>query len=133
MSDWRIVPDNLREREPIRRGRAPKNELSRKLLNGSTVFVPGQTKTFGSLYTLAKNHNKKCITQRTEINGEQGTLVWFDDIEEEVWEHPRLGVSELKRVTHGPVQHGPEGNEAYCYCGEFIGHNGDWSKHMGDG
>lgn len=77
---WRIVPDNLREREPIRRGRAPKNELSRKLLNGSTIFVAGQNKTFGSLYTLAKNHNKVCKTQRTEINGEYGTLVWFEEI-----------------------------------------------------
>lgn len=116
MSEWRIVPDNLRERKPVRRGRAPKNELSQRLLNGSTVFIEGQNKTFGSLYTLAKNHNKVCKTQRTEINGEQGTLIWFEDF-----------------VEHGPNEHGPEGNEAYCKCGVFVGWNGDWSKHMGDG
>jgi hypothetical protein len=97
MNDWRIVPDNLREREPIRRGRAPKNKLSRALLNGQTIFIQGENKTFGSLYTLAKNHNKRCVTQRTEINNERGTLIWFEDLEPEVWEHPRLGTMELKK------------------------------------
>lgn len=29
-----------------------------------------------------------------------------------------------------PIEHGPYGNEGYCYCGEFVGHNGDWSKHQ---
>lgn len=76
---WRPVPDSLREREPIRKGRAPKSKLSRALLSGSTIFVVGQNKTFGSLYTLAKNHNKVCKTQRTELNDEYGTLVWFED------------------------------------------------------
>ena len=80
MSDWRLVPDSLREREPIRRGRTPKNPRSRALLNGSTIFVAGPNKTFGSLYNLAKNHNKKCKTQRTIFNKEEGTLIWFEDI-----------------------------------------------------
>lgn len=28
--------------------------------------------------------------------------------------------------------HGPEGNEGYCRCGTFVGHNGDWSSHQPD-
>lgn len=76
--DFDIVPDNLREREPIKRGRSPKNKLSRALLNGSTLFIRGSNKTFGSLYNLAKNHNMKCRTQRTTLHNEEGTLVWFE-------------------------------------------------------
>jgi hypothetical protein len=81
MTDFRIVPDELREREPIVKGREPKSKLSKALLNGGTFFVSGQRKTWGSLYNLAKNHNKIAHVKRTEINGEEGTLIWFEDSE----------------------------------------------------
>ena len=29
-------------------------------------------------------------------------------------------------------KHGPHGNEGYCYCGVFVGHDGDWSSHRAD-
>lgn len=81
MTQFRVVPDALREREPLIRGRIPKNPLSKALLNGQTVFITGKKQTWGSLYTLARNHNKKCKTQRTIINGEEGTLAWFAEEE----------------------------------------------------
>lgn len=81
MSTFRIVPDALREREPLVRGRIPKNPLSKALLQGQTVFITGPKQTWGSLYTLAANHNKKCKTKRTIINTEEGTLAWFEDLE----------------------------------------------------
>lgn len=77
MTAFKIVPDSLRERQPLTRGRIPISPLSKGLLNGQTVFITGPKKTWGSLYTLAKNHNKRCKTQRQIINGEEGTLVWF--------------------------------------------------------
>jgi hypothetical protein len=80
MTDFRIVPDELREREPIKKGREPKSKLSRALLNGGTFFIPGERKTWGSLYNLAKNHDKTAHVKRTNINGEDGTLIWFEDI-----------------------------------------------------
>ncbi len=79
MSQFRIVPDALREREPLVRGRIPKNPMSKALLAGSTVFITGEKQTWGSLYTLAVNHGKKARTKRTIINGEEGTLAWFED------------------------------------------------------
>lgn len=81
MTDFRPVPDDLREREPITKGREPKSKLSRALLSGGTFFVPGDRKTWGSIYSLAKNHNKTAHVKRTDINGEVGTLLWFEDIE----------------------------------------------------
>lgn len=30
-------------------------------------------------------------------------------------------------------KHGPEGNEGYCYCGTFVGHDGDWFTHTLEG
>jgi hypothetical protein len=78
MTTFRVVPDSLRERQPIVRGRTPKNPLSKALLNGQTVFITGPKKTWGSLYTLAKNHDKQCKTQRQIINNEEGTVVWFE-------------------------------------------------------
>jgi hypothetical protein len=81
MTGFRIVPDSLREREPVRRGRSPTSPLAKALLAGSTVFIPGPKKTWGNLYTLAKNHNKKARTKTTLINGDAGILVWFEDQE----------------------------------------------------
>lgn len=81
MTQFRIVPDNLRDREPLVRGRIPRNPLSKALLNGQTVFITGKKQTWGSLYTLARNHGRKAKTQRTIINGEEGTLAWFTDDE----------------------------------------------------
>lgn len=79
MSDFKIVPDVLRERKPLRRGRPPEKPLTKALLSGQTVFIPGPKKGWGNLYTLAKNHGMKARTQTTDINGEIGTLVWFED------------------------------------------------------
>lgn len=81
MTEYRIVPDELRDEEP-KRGREPKSNLSRMLLNGSTVFVPGPRKTWGSLYDLAKNHGMIAHVQRRIVNGEDGMLIWFDKPEE---------------------------------------------------
>lgn len=81
MTDFRIVPDEMREREPIVKGREPKSKLSRALLNSQTVFVPGERKTWGSIYTLAKNHNKVAHVKRTIVNTEEGTLLWFEEEE----------------------------------------------------
>lgn len=77
MTNFKVVPDVLREREPLVRGRIPRNPLSKSLLNGQTVFITGKKQTWGSLYTLAKNHNQQCKTKRTTINGDEGTLCWF--------------------------------------------------------
>lgn len=79
MPEFRTVPDNLRERDPIRRGRPPATELARVLLSGRTIFVPGTKKGWGNLYKLAKNHSKQAHTKTTSINDEQGTLIWFED------------------------------------------------------
>lgn len=81
MTTFRVVPDILREREPLLRGRIPKNPLSKALLSGQTVFITGPKQTWGSLYTLARNHNKKAKTKRTIINGDEGTLAWFVDLD----------------------------------------------------
>lgn len=75
---FKIVADNLREREPLTRGRTPTNELSIKLLEGRTVFIEGHRKTFGSVYSLAKSHGKKAHTQKIDLNGVIGVLVWFE-------------------------------------------------------
>lgn len=80
MTEFRVVPDSLRERDPIRKGRPPTSPLTQALLEGQTVFIPGAKKTWGNIYTLAKNHNKKARTKHTEINGEEGTLIWFEDV-----------------------------------------------------
>lgn len=80
MPDFRVVPDNLRERDPIKRGRPPATPLARALLAGQTVFIPGDKKGWGNLYKLAGNNNKKARTKSTVINDENGTLVWFEDI-----------------------------------------------------
>lgn len=81
--EFRSVPDVMREREPITKGREPKSELSKALLAGGTFFVPGARKTWGSIYNLARNHGKIAHVKRTDINGETGTLLWFEDIEAE--------------------------------------------------
>lgn len=78
MSKFRIVPDILRNRET--QGRAPVSELSKTLLRGNTVFIT-EKRTFGSLYNLAKHHGKQAKTKRTVLNGEEGTLVWFIDLD----------------------------------------------------
>lgn len=80
MTDFRIVPDVLREREPLVKGKGPVSDLSRALLRGSTIFISGPAKTWGSLYSLAKNHGKYAKTKRVIVNDEEGTLVWFTDL-----------------------------------------------------
>lgn len=79
MTSFRVVPDVMREREPLTKGKAPISDLSRALIRGSTVFISGPPKTWGSLYTLAKNHGKFAKSKRVLINDEEGTLVWFVD------------------------------------------------------
>jgi len=79
MTEFRIVPDELREREKLTRGREPTSKLSRALLNGGTYFIPGKKRTWGSLYNLAKNHEKVCHVKRTIMNEVEGTLIWFED------------------------------------------------------
>lgn len=80
MPDFRVVPDNMRERDPIRRGHAPVSPLAQALLKGQTVFYPGEKKGWGNLYKLAKNNGKKARTKSTMINAEHGTLIWFEAI-----------------------------------------------------
>lgn len=80
MTQFRVVPDVLREREPIRRGRPPATPLAQALLKGQTVFVPGAKKGWGNIYKLAKNNGKKARTKSTDVNGEVGTLIWFEDM-----------------------------------------------------
>lgn len=81
MTDFRVVPDVLREREPVRRGRTPKSPLAKALLSGKTVFIEGDKKAWGNLYKLAKNHGKRAKTKRTSLNGDIGVLAWFEDNE----------------------------------------------------
>ena len=84
MIEFRQVPNELREREPPKRGREPKNKLSRALLSGNgTFFVEGTRRTWGSIYTLAKNHGKVAHVKRTVLNSVDGTLIWFTDREED--------------------------------------------------
>jgi hypothetical protein len=78
MIDFRIVPDVLREREPVRRGRTARSPLSKALLSGKTVLITGE-RGVGNLYKLAVNHNMRARTKKTLINGEIGTLAWFED------------------------------------------------------
>lgn len=80
MTEFRVVPDVLREREPVKRGRVPKSPLAKALLAGKTVFITTDRKTWGNLYKLASNHDKRARTKRTIINGDEGTLAWFEDI-----------------------------------------------------
>lgn len=74
----RIVPDSLREREPLRKGK-PIGQLSKDLLAGKTWFETKKI-NFGSFYTLARNHGMVCKTKRTKINDEVGVLVWFEKV-----------------------------------------------------
>jgi len=80
MNEFRIVPDVLREREPVKRGRTPNSPLAKALLAGKTVFITEDRKTWGNLYKLASNHGMRARTKRTTINGDIGTLAWFEDI-----------------------------------------------------
>ena len=79
MPEFRTVPDSLRERDPIRRGRPPASPLAQALLSGKTVFIAGEKRGWGNLYKLANNNNKKARTKTTIINDERGTLIWFED------------------------------------------------------
>jgi hypothetical protein len=79
MTEYRVVPDSLRELEPVGRGRKPQ-ALSRDLLAGKTILLPPEKKNFGSLYTLAKKHGKRCIVKKINISGATGTRIWFEDI-----------------------------------------------------
>ena len=78
MNDFRLVPDIIRNREPIAKGRKPASPLSKSLLAGKTVFVSSGKKTWGSLYRLAKNHNMKARIKYTNLNGEDGYVIWFE-------------------------------------------------------
>lgn len=83
MTTFQLVPDYLRE-DKTSRGRIPKSNLSKALLNGSTVFISGERKTWGSLYTLAKNHGLIARTRRKVLHkpggeSEEGTLIWFEE------------------------------------------------------
>jgi hypothetical protein len=77
---FRVVPDIIRNRDPVARGRKPKSQLSQQLLKMKTVFVPSQTKkTWGNIYRLAKNHGLRARIRQTDINGEEGYVMWFED------------------------------------------------------
>jgi len=78
MTEFRVVPDNLREREPVRRGRPPVTPLAQALLKGQTVFIVSEKKGWGNLYKLAKNNGRRARTKSTIINDEVGTLIWFE-------------------------------------------------------
>ena len=80
MNSFRIVPDIIRNRDPVQRGRKPVSELSQQLLKKKTVFVPSKVKkTWGNIYTLAKSHGLRAHIRQTDINGEQGYVMWFED------------------------------------------------------
>jgi hypothetical protein len=80
MTEFRVVPDVLREREPVKRGRRADSPLAKSLLAGKTVFITEDRKTWGNLYKLASNHGMRCRTKRTIINGDIGTLAWFEEV-----------------------------------------------------
>ncbi len=80
MIEFRRVPDVIREREPVVRGRKPSTAISKALLDDQTLFIPSPHKSLGSFYVLAKHHNKQARTHKTIINGEEGTLIWFEEI-----------------------------------------------------
>lgn len=84
MVKFNVVPDYLREAGTSRKGRVPSSALSRALLNGQTIFVEGPRKTWGSLYTLARNHGQICRTSRRMIRdssgSHEGTLIWFEEV-----------------------------------------------------
>lgn len=82
-NEYRIVPDVLRAREPVRRGKKPTSQLALDLLAGKTVFITGRKKTWGNIYTLASNHGKKARTKTTTLNQETGVLIWFEDNDEQ--------------------------------------------------
>jgi len=91
MTEFRVVPDVLREREPVKRGRSPTSPLAKSLLAGKTVFITTDRKAWGNLYKLASNHNMRARTKRTIINGDIGTLAWFEAI-------PTLPVSDISLI-----------------------------------
>jgi hypothetical protein len=80
MTKFREVPDVLREREPVKRGRSANSPLAKALLAGKTVITEDR-KTWGNLYKLASNHGMRARTKRTMINSEEGTLAWFEVID----------------------------------------------------
>ena len=80
MTEFRVVPDNMRERETVRRGRPPVTPLAQALLKGQTVFVSGPKKGWGNIYKLAKNNGFKARTKSTLVNDEVGTLIWFEEV-----------------------------------------------------
>jgi hypothetical protein len=81
--NYRTVPDSLRDREPVKRGRSPSNDLSKRLLKGQTIFIEGKN-NFGSIYTLAKNNGKQARTKKTTINEVEGTLIWLEEGDDRV-------------------------------------------------
>jgi hypothetical protein len=78
--EFRVVPDIIRNRDPVVRGRRPVSQLSQSLLKRKTVFVPSEVKkTWGNIYRLAKNHGLRARVRQTNINGEEGYVMWFED------------------------------------------------------
>ena len=80
MTEFRIVPDIVRNREPVKRGRKPSG-VSKKLLQERTVFIPTtEKKTWGNLYRLAKSHGLQAkVRWEDDYFGEQGYTIWFID------------------------------------------------------
>lgn len=76
--NFRIVPDVLRDTETSK-GHPINSPISKALLSGKTIIFVGPKKTWGSLYTLAKNHKKKAHIKTIVLNNEKGTLIWFDE------------------------------------------------------
>ena len=78
MTNYRVVPDVLWERDPVHRGRKL-SDISQKLLDGRVVEMHGERKTWGHLYKLAQKHGKRARTKTIEVNGEIVTLIRFED------------------------------------------------------
>lgn len=84
MHNYRIVPDSVRNRGIVTRGRRPTNKLSLDLLAGKTVHVQDtKGKTWGSIYKLAKNHNMRAHIRWEELNDEKGYTMYFLDRDKE--------------------------------------------------
>ena len=80
MDKFRVVPDSLRNRDPVARGRKPHSLVSLALLGGQTIFLYAKKgKTWGSLYRLAKKHKMQARVRWTTINREEGYVIWFEN------------------------------------------------------
>ena len=76
MTDFRVVPDDLRGLKATGRPRSP---MTLELLDGKTVFMPGAKQT--SYSGLAARYGKRSNTRVVDLDGESGLLIWWTDKE----------------------------------------------------